>query len=244
MSQVLETGAVDGGGAHDRPAHLAHHFDTPEQQFETAKLGMWVFLVTEILFFSGLFCAYAVFRANNPEIFLYGHAFLDKTLGAANTIILITSSFTMAWAVRCAQIGARKGLIINLILTFVCAAGFMGIKAVEYSQKVEHGLLWGNKFNPEVHAVEGSGSGAEAAAAHVEEPPVGAHIFFGIYFGMTGLHGLHVLIGMGLILWLLIRAMKGHFGPGYFTPVDIVGLYWHLVDLIWIFLFPLLYLIH
>ncbi len=235
-------------GAHAHPPHLAHHFDTPEQQYDAAKLGMWVFLVTEILFFSGLFCVYAIYRANHPEVFLYGHRFLDKRLGALNTIVLICSSFTMAWGVRCAQLGQRKGLVVNLAATLLFAATFMGIKTIEYSHKAHAGLLWGAKFHPAVHEIEGAGGAAHAAvsdgALAAEEMPRNANIFFSIYFGMTGLHGLHVLVGMGLILWLLIRGAKGAFGPQYFTPVDIVGLYWHLVDLIWIFLFPLLYLIH
>jgi cytochrome c oxidase subunit 3 len=246
--------------------HLQHHFDTEEQQFDAGKLGMWLFLATEILLFGGLFCAYAIYRGTHPEIFLYAHQFLDKTLGGANTVILLCSSLTMAWAVRASQLGQRKLLITLLSLTLLCGFGFMGIKYVEYKAKWEHGLLPGTHFAPHI---EGESRAAPAATAPVpgatikpsaqgpagtvkeSSEPLAAHgtrpsnvqIFFGIYFLMTGLHGIHVLAGLGAITWLIIRSAKGHFGPDYYTPVDFVGLYWHLVDLIWIFLFPLLYLV-
>ncbi len=264
--------------------HLAHHFDSSEQQFESSKLGMWLFLATEILLFGGLFVVYAVNRANHPEIFAYAHQYLDKTLGGLNTLVLICSSLTMAWAVRAAQLGKRNKAVVLLFLTLVCALGFMGIKFVEYKAKWEHGLLWGKNYTPELHVSETASlpelpqvthNGSEASliapaapapsglapepAESVDhgtdaiehgkhQPPPGAsprnvHIFFGIYFAMTGLHGLHVLVGMILICWVLIRTERGDFGPDYYTPVDMVGLYWHLVDIIWIYLFPLLYLI-
>jgi cytochrome c oxidase subunit 3 len=311
--------------AHDEhPPYLQHHFETPSQQFEAGKLGIWLFLSTEILLFGGLFVAYAVYRANHPEIFLYAHQYLDKVLGGTNTVVLLCSSLTMAWAVRAAQLGQRKLLILLLSLTLCGGFGFMGIKFVEYKSKWEHGLLPGPRFAPhddahgDTHApappapgatastpvepavaptgapatshaepvatpqgaapenpaparvpptappgaivVESSripasaiGPGgtvtseltAEAAAAqaHLRKRPSNVQIFFGIYFLMTGLHGIHVLAGMGAIAWILRRSVRGDFSPDYFTPVDFVGLYWHLVDLIWIFLFPLLYLI-
>lgn len=301
---------------HHNP-YLAHHFDTEEQQFDSGKLGMWLFLATEILLFSGLFCAYAVYRANHPEIFMYAHQYLDKFWGGVNTVILIFSSFTMAWAVRAAQLNQRKLLIANLIITLLCACGFLGVKYVEYKHKWEDGLLWGTNYDPKghyahgAHGEDGHGDGdgehadeehaadgeheaeagaeadqsdageqiasAEAPAAEsggVEEglkiehsnipdaptgpsglspestghdygpSPKNVHIFFGIYFSMTGLHGLHVLAGMAAIGWILIRALRGEFGSNYYLPVDLVGLYWHVVDLVWIYLFPLLYLIH
>ena len=272
--------------AHEHSPHLQHHFETPQQQFDAGKLGIWLFLATEVLLFGGLFCAYAIYRANHPEIFVYAHQFLNKYWGGTNTVILLCSSLTMAWAVRAAQLGERKLLIVLLSLTLLGALGFLGIKYVEYKEKWEHGLLWGARYQPhlEGHAAEtpaakpappviapapppgsfvversaikpapGGPSGtivsAEAQTEHLEHAgmaraPANVQTFFSIYFLMTGLHGLHVLVGMGAILWILIRAIKGHFGPQYFTPVDFVGLYWHLVDLIWIFLFPLLYLIH
>jgi cytochrome c oxidase subunit 3 len=252
--------------SHEHAPHLQHHFDTPEQQFDAGKLGIWLFLATEILLFGGLFCAYAIYRANHPEIFIYAHQYLDKVLGGTNTVILLCSSLTMAWAVRASQLGQRKLLITLLSLTLLGGFGFMSIKYVEYKAQWEHGLLPGTHFAPHEHG-ESEAKPAPPAApsatikpaatgpagtvrAEVEEAapkhgkrPSNTQIFFGIYFLMTGLHGLHVLAGMGAITWILVRSVKGHFGPDYFTPVDFVGLYWHLVDLIWIFLFPLLYLI-
>ncbi len=262
-------------------AHLAHHFDTEEQQAASSKLGMWLFLATEILLFGGLFCAYAVYRGNHPDVFVYAHRFLDVPLGALNTLVLITSSLTMALAVRAAQLGKQKLLVAMLSLTLAGAFVFLGIKFIEYEHKWKHGLLWGERYQSQLHYGEAeseeggteeappSGEGAappierstfppaavgprglatgdrEAAAEHgpaVE--PEKVQLFFGVYFAMTGLHALHVIAGMVVIGWILVRARRGQFGKDYFTPVDLAGLYWHLVDLIWIFLFPLLYLIH
>ena len=239
--------------AHGHPMNLQHHFDTPLQQFESGKMGMWIFLMTEILFFGGIFCAYSIFRAMHPEIFHYASQLLDWKMGAINTVVLICSSLTMAWSVRCAQLGQKQLLIIMLSLTIALAGVFMAVKYVEYSDKFAHGYLWGTHYtSPSAHdsnAGHAAGQAGEhtAASSAVSLPdspePKNVHLFFGIYFFMTGLHGVHVLGGMIAIGWLLLRAVKGHFGPGYATPVDAVGLYWHLVDLIWIFLFPLLYLI-
>ncbi|MEZ4648571.1 MAG: cytochrome c oxidase subunit 3 [Candidatus Eisenbacteria bacterium] len=349
----------------DHPSYLGHHYDTVEQQFDSGKLGMWLFLATEILLFAGLFCAYAIYRKNHPEVFIYAHQFLDKQLGGINTLVLITSSFTMAMAVRMAQLGKKQATAGLLALTLLGGVGFLGIKAVEYEHKWKHGLLWGTKYRDQdaehaapgehggehgtdgeaapgehslrlglpgvevAHAAEDAGHGAagseaaadgeagaggadhaasgDAAAAGAEthaadgtmteaaatgaegigdeslEPapiiggeamprsglahgasqpqgmaapaeageghgtdhkPSNVHIFFGIYFLMTGLHGLHVIAGMGAISWVLVRTLRGDFSAEYSTPVDLVGLYWHLVDLVWIYLFPLLYLIH
>ncbi|MDH3628784.1 MAG: cytochrome c oxidase subunit 3 family protein [Acidobacteriota bacterium] len=277
-----------GHGEHDHPSFLQHHFETPEQQADATKFGMWLFLATEILLFGGLFCAYAIYRANHPEVFMYAHQFLDKNLGAINTVVLLVSSLTMAWGVRAAQLNQQKLLKILLTLTLLGGFGFMGIKSVEYKSKFDHGTLWGKKYQSQAHHGDAATESHEAAESHdavaddhaadlsgdvsgfvaevstvaraADAPrglaeshgedsheipePSKAPIFFGIYFLMTGLHGLHVLIGMGAISWLLYRSAKGHFSSAYYTPVDLVGLYWHLVDLIWIFLFPLLYLIH
>lgn len=275
---------------HGHDPYLAHHFSNRTQQYESATLGMWLFLATEVLFFGGLFCAYTVYRANHPEIFVWAHHFLDKNLGALNTVILIVSSFTVAWAVRAAQLRQRGILQLMLVLTLLCAGGFMAVKAVEYTSKWEHGLLWARQFDPSAHHDadhDGAVHDQESAAAveipetvaedpapvipaapngttlpdvaagpaglageevvvegeHLDEPR-NARVFFSIYFLMTGLHGIHVLGGMGAMLWLLWKSHRGHFDGGHFTPVHIVGLYWHLVDLIWIYLFLLLYLIH
>lgn len=394
---TTEVSAPPPAGRSRRPAHLAHHFDNPRQQFEAARLGMWMFLATEVLLFGGLFCAYAVFRSNHAELFAYGSRFLDTTWGTINTVVLILSSVTMATAVWCAQRGRRRELVLFLALTFMFAADFLGIKYIEYSHKFHDNVVWGLTFYEDpgpgaagppaqepatavalepgdagagrtlylrtcmsCHGASGEGlpglgmplrsssfvadmddaglvrfvekgraksdplnttgmvmlpkggnpslkgqdlmdivaflrvlqeqSASETPPAHataefviptstIAAPPAGppglarldddfnpirdapaetgpqdprydavrpanAHVFFGIYFAMTGLHGLHVIAGMVVIAWLLVRSMKGHFGPGYFTPVDLGALYWHIVDLVWIFLFPLLYLIH
>jgi cytochrome c oxidase subunit 3 len=442
-SSPSDPGHDPAGHDHDHDAHghdhahadhpfLQHHFDTPQQQFDAGKLGIWLFLVTEVLFFAGLFCAYTVFRAQNPEMFNYAHYFLDTNMGAINTVVLLFSSLTAAWAVRNAQLGQKTLLIVNILITIGCACTFMVVKYFEYSHKVHDGLLWGKNFDPaheaweldifknkhpEAHelatklrqlegaaapvaaaapaaaAAPGAEPAAEAAAAPQAEAPVAepgstpapramnpppagmqrapeqreaaedkrsdlagpgseaervaeektgekleedstvdpsaldaeqaaapaeaapaapseatpavpegtpaataqsgaattaaddsatqatqlltkaspatlkplvdagiigdpsrgvtnvgrprnTHIFFGIYFFMTGLHGLHVLVGIGIWIWMLTRALKNHFGASYFGPIDYAALYWHLVDLIWIYLFPLLYLIH
>lgn len=269
MSTAAATAAEHPHGPGEGHAHdpfLAHHFESHEHQFDSCKLGIWLFLITEVLFFSGLFCVYAVYRANHPEIFVAGHEFLDKTMGAVNTIVLLFSSLTMAWGVRCAQLGQRKALIWCLSLTLACAGVFLVIKYFEYSAKISHGVLWASKFDEktaaeylaEHHAAghsqpagevgrhdHGTGTGASTdSATHAQAFPRNLGIFFSIYFALTGLHLIHILAGMTAIGWVLRRAIRGDFGPQYFGPVDFVGLYWHLVDLIWIYLFPLLYLIH
>jgi cytochrome c oxidase subunit 3 len=338
-SEPSQHGAADGHGDehHDGNAYpyVQHHFDSPQQQFEAGKLGIWLFLVTEVLFFAGLFCAYTIYRSQHPEVFSYAHYYLDTNLGALNTIVLIFSSLTAAWAVRNAQLGQKKALIANIVITIACACTFMLVKYFEYSHKFHDGLLPGKRFQPveEVWELEGfkqkhpeaaaamaamerkleahrkraegataekpaagaaDGAAREAAAPASGEPAVAqgaegegldeqvylasmirklskaeakplvdagilrspsegrlelnrpdrVHIFFGIYFFMTGLHGFHVLAGIAVWVWLLVRATKGQFGALYFGPIDFAALYWHLVDLIWIYLFPLLYLIH
>ncbi|WP_432799044.1 cytochrome c oxidase subunit 3 [Poriferisphaera sp. WC338] len=311
--------------------YLAHHFDSPLQQYSSAKLGMWAFLATEVLMFGGLFCAYAVYRGTHPEVFLYAHHFLDTTLGATNTVVLLASSLTMAWAVRCAQLGQKWLLTVMLFLTLLGGVGFMGIKTVEYTSKYQHALWIGdtnafyfksdNYKNPgelehaveygKAHAATPPAEGDEHAEAQVADAvatdqldehaaetqthadataevsnitsassaPAGLSAtfaqvagdaeayehptkqpvqfedltprqrslvsqFFQIYYLMTGLHGIHVLVGMALIFWLFVGSIKGIYNPRNYTRVDLIGLYWHIVDLIWIFLFPLLYLIH
>lgn len=371
---------------HDHPSFLAHHFDTPEQQFDSGKLGMWLFLVTEVLFFSGMFCAYAIFRMLRPDVFEGNSQFLNTKLGAINTGVLLFSSLTMAWAVRCSQTEEYKKLTGMLAATLSCAMIFLGVKSIEYSHKWEMGLLpaglftydpanphptehpnyllylclpfvalvvgvlaWlavavvkKNKFQTACalplsvvclcffvgvglgvvlesggseghggdHAmVDGThsdgthsdGDHAEAVASvdavasdgdlMIQERLAGdatnsglqselsareqqsalargsvvqstseieggitqaegnvytprtAGVFFSIYYCMTGIHAIHILGGIAVLVWLLIRSVRQDFNRQYFGPVDYVGLYWHLVDLIWIYLFPLLYLI-
>ncbi len=211
-------------GHHDDPA-LLHHFSTKEQQSDTAKIGMWLFLTTEVLMFGGLFVGFGLMQAKFPQAFFQAHHHLDKSLGALNTVVLLISSFTMVMAVWAAQTSKKKALVIFLIITLLCAGIFLVVKYFEYSHKFHEGLLPGKFYHHEGDTVPGQ------------------FMFFSFYFMMTGLHGFHILGGMAVIAWLLVKAMKGHFHAGYYTPVDNVGLYWHLVDLIWIYLFPLLYLI-
>lgn len=205
---------------------LASHFSEPEQQIEASKFGMWIFLATEILFFGGLFTAYAVFQYMHPEVFQEAHRFLNRQLGMLNTIVLLTSSLTVVLSIHAAQHNKQKWIIFNLVSTLLLACTFLVVKYFEYSHKIHLGLLPGQLFTN----------------ATVPNPDQ-AHVFFSIYFMMTGLHGIHVLIGVCIFIWLLVRALCGHFHSGYYVPLEVAGLYWHLVDVIWIFLFPLLYLI-
>jgi len=206
-------------------SHVQHHFVSSEQQFDTAKFGMWVFLVTEILFFGGLFAAYIVYRAWYPELFTLASEELDTLWGGVNTLVLIGSSLTVAMAIKSAQLNQKKAIIINLGITVALACVFMVIKYFEYTHKFHLGI-----FPGEFYTYEG-----------VDHPR--SNIFFSLYYMMTGLHGIHVLIGIGLMIWLMVKSFKGRFDSEYYTPIEITGLYWHLVDIIWIFLFPLFYLI-
>jgi cytochrome c oxidase subunit 3 len=206
--------------------HVAHHFDSADTQFDSGRMGIWIFLVTEVLFFGGMFCAFAVFRSWYFDAFKEAHHHLDKVMGAINTVVLICSSLTMALGVRSAQRSKTKLTVAMLALTIAFACVFLVIKYFEYSHKFHDGLLPGAAFT-----AEGFQTGKDAG------------IFFAVYFMMTGVHGLHVVIGIALIGWVLWRAARGEFSSRYYAPVEGVGLYWHLVDLIWIYLFPLLYLV-
>jgi len=410
MTQAQEHSGGDHGHDHGHghgSRFIQHHYDDAQHQFDAGKLGIWFFLAQEVLFFSALFVAYILYRSHHPEIFAYAHHYLDVKWGAINTAVLIISSLSAAWAVRCAQLGQRSGLILCIVITIVCACGFLGIKFIEYKHKYHERILYGSKFDPCVtpngnhlltkrnlcpgskgsvkwdwgahkagsgcfapdidtdpatpgyqadclvsevtftgegdkrkeakrrdlpaceypeahegaehgghahpknypcwiaqanHLVCPTGAGVLALYGDEEEreenieieatcnaragqaapadplalvpataprlgdklvhpthqptkhelqeelaseaPPTNTNMFFSIYFAMTGLHGIHVLVGVFVFIWLLIRAIKGHFTPDYFGPIDFAALYWHLVDLIWIFLFPMLYLIH
>jgi cytochrome c oxidase subunit 3 len=302
-----------GHGDHAKYPFLQHHFDTPAHQFDSAKLGMWLFLATEVLFFGGLFVAYAVLRTRFPEVFSYASHYLNTLMGGVNTCVLIVSSLSMAMAVRYAQTNRRNAMLVSLAITLACAGGFMVIKYFEYSHKIHEHLVWGKTFYVPPHSAEGEAeakalakapeaavtlavanpatpavapivalpateaSAIKPAAAapaglatprqqaqaeglpvaaqdpavqhptlHLADPkmPANTHLFFAIYYCMTGLHGIHVLAGMVMLVWLMWRGWRGDFSSDYFTPVDVGGLYWHIVDLVWIFLFPLFYLIH
>jgi cytochrome c oxidase subunit 3 len=204
---------------------LAHHFDSLAQQSEATTLGMWVFLVTEVLFFGGLFATYMIYRSWYPDAFAAASHELDVALGTINTVVLITSSLTMALAVHAAQLGQRKTLMLFLIATMILGGAFLGIKSVEYYHKfVEHHV---------------PGPTFQFEAEHFRH----AQIFFSLYFVMTGLHAVHMIIGIGIMLVMLYWSWNGTITEEYSSPIEISGLYWHFVDIVWIFLFPLLYLI-
>jgi cytochrome c oxidase subunit 3 len=210
---------------HHHPA-LAHHFDSLADQNEAATLGMWLFLVTEVLFFGGALMAYSIYRSWYPEAFASASHHLDVVLGTINTVVLISSSLTMALAVHAAQIGERTKLMAFLVLTMILGAAFLGIKSVEYYTKFVE------------HHVPGPGF-------QYDQPELFGHaqIFFSIYFVLTGLHALHMIIGLGIMLWMFVWVRNGTIDTAYVSPIEISGLYWHFVDIVWIFLFPLLYLI-
>ncbi|MEK6626762.1 MAG: cytochrome c oxidase subunit 3 family protein [Bdellovibrionota bacterium] len=209
---------------HEKGIEPSHHFSSVEQEHEAAIQGIWLFLATEILMFGGLFVAYAMFRGMYPIVFHDASKFLDVQMGMVNTLVLIASSYCMAQAVHYTQKGETHHAFSLILLTILCALFFLGVKYFEYAHKFHEGLLPGINFG---HA----GVSREMG------------IFFGLYFVMTGLHAIHILVGIGLMIWLLVRFKRNEFSPHYFVPVDGVGLYWHIVDIIWIFLFPLLYLI-
>jgi cytochrome c oxidase subunit 3 len=299
--ELREVGAHDEHAEH-HPRHL-HHFDTMDQQKDASGLGMWVFLIQEIMFFGGLFCAYLVYRNRFFPAFGSASATLSIELGTFNTVVLIGSSLTMALAVNAAQRGLRKRLMGFIVATMVLGTLFLGVKVVEYSQKFEKREIPGQNFcfEPQGGArcagvseaqekesipdllkryLTGGighppGEGSEAAsvqqgtatfpgesastpeehATGEESTPLpggserqrsfpGAEIYFSLYFAMTGMHALHMIIGMGLMIWLLYNAHKGMYSAAYYTPIENFGLYWHFVDIVWIYLFPLLYLIN
>jgi cytochrome c oxidase subunit III len=214
-----------GNHVGDHKHHFAHHFRDAFHEFVTAKEGIWLFMVTEILMFGGLFVGYFLMHARFPDMFAEGASHLDWRMGAFNTVVLILSSWTMALGIHYIQTGKNKKATTMLAITIACGAIFMVVKYFEYKAKFEHGLLPGHFFH--AHEFHHANLG----------------MYFGFYFCMTGLHGLHVLIGMGVIGWVLKRHLKGEFNEHYYTPVEGVGIFWHIVDLVWIFLFPLLYLV-
>ncbi len=211
---------------HTESLALREQFDTPWQQKDASTLGMWIFLITEIMFFGGMFLCYTIYRNAYPNVFGAASSTLSATIGAINTCVLLCSSFTMVLAVRSGQLGNRKAIELFLVLTMLLGLVFLGIKGYEWHEKfVEHHVP-GPSFHMENEPLQGQ-----------------AQLFFSLYFAMTGLHALHMVVGVGILTTLLVQTHKGKFSADYYTPIDIAGLYWHFVDIIWIFLFPLLYLI-
>jgi cytochrome c oxidase subunit 3 len=216
---------MSSGKAASTHHHPAHHYKDAEHEFVSSKLGIWLFLCTEILMFGGLFVGYTYYHALYSNVFAEGAKYLDWELGALNTVVLLVSSYTMAMGIHHAQNNNTKKCVINLWITLGCAFMFLCVKYIEYSHKIHIGALPGDLFH--------------LAAPHNPKLP----LYFSFYFCMTGLHATHVIAGMALIYWVLRRAKRGEFSHEYYTPLEGVGLFWHLVDLIWIYLFPLLYLI-
>ncbi len=248
---------------HQAP-HLAHHFDTLEQQKQAATLGMWVFIAQEIMFFGGLFMGYTFYRCKFPEAFAAGSSLLSIGWGGFNTVVLICSSLTMAMGVHAAQLGKNKQVMAWIVSTMVLGTVFLGVKAVEYTGKWHHHLVPNSSFeyhgqgkyyalghDDAGHAApahdeavsEEDSHGGDSHAATVGVEPNHVRIFYGFYFVMTCTHAIHMIIGMGIMVWLLKLAAANRFSPAYYNPVEIFGLYWHFVDIVWIFLFPLLYLL-
>jgi cytochrome c oxidase subunit III len=291
---------VDHSGHGHHPMQQ-HHFTGMEEQYTASSFGMWVFLVQEIMFFGGLFCAYLVYRNNYPNAFGLASNALRVDLGLFNTIVLIGSSLTMALAVNAAQRSLRGRLIVMLFATMGLGSIFLGVKVIEYSEKfekrevpganfcynpigtpcrgvshapestlhiikryasggfgqqpAEHGAATEPVARPE-HAAPASGPERREDLGQTNRLPVaneaserarsmpGSEIYYSLYFAMTGMHALHMIVGIGLMVWLLYWALKGLYSAEYFTPIENFGLYWHFVDIVWIFLFPLLYLIN
>jgi cytochrome c oxidase subunit 3 len=224
LAEALTAHGDAGAHGHHHP-DLQHHFDTLEQQHEAATLGMWMFLITEVLFFGGLFLAYMLYRVWYPEAWAEGSYQLDLVLGTVNTVVLIGSSLTMALAVRAAQTGLQRQTVVWILLTMALGLVFLIIKYFEYAEKFTHHHVPGASFHfPGPHGAQ-------------------VQIYFSLYFLMTGLHATHMVIGFGLLSVIAWMAHRRRFSPVWYTPVEMSGLYWHFVDIVWIFLFPLLYLV-
>ena len=204
---------------------FGHHFSSLARQNEAMRLGMWLFLATEILLFAGLFTGYAIYRFEFPLAFAEASRHLNLAAGTINTVVLITSSFTVALAMHFARVDRPKAAAVCLAITILFALAFLGIKAIEYTEHFHEHALPGKYY----------------AFEKVTIP--GAAMFYSLYFLMTGLHGLHVVVGMSVLIWILWRTLQGRYSSRYSTGLELGALYWHLVDLVWIFLYPLLYLI-
>ena len=212
-------------------SHVAHHFDDAEQQFDAAQLGMWIFLATEVMFFGGMFMGYTVYRFKYPDAFAEGSAHMQLWAGTVNTCVLLLSSLTIALAIRSVQVNRPRETVRLLVTTMLLGTVFLGIKGYEYWEKFADHHVPGATFSlGEMH-------NPEVDPGHVE-------LFFSFYFAMTGFHALHMIVGIGLVAVVCWHALQGRFSAAYFTPLEMTGLYWHFVDIIWVFLFPLLYLIH
>jgi cytochrome c oxidase subunit III len=247
---VSDSSAIAHGGVqaaeHGHSPHLHHQFESVKQQADAGNLAMWLFILTEVMFFGGLFTVYMVYRNWYYRAFVAASHQLDWKLGAINSVLLITSSFTMALAVRNAQLRKKSALILFLVVTFVLGFVFLGIKGTEYKEKWEKHHFPGSHYS--VQSFVNPSSDPVAVAAGDKPLPLDiarkTEVYFSLYFAMTGLHALHMLIGMGIILFMIFRARSDAYTTGNAAYVEYFGMYWHFVDIIWIFLFPLLYLIN
>lgn len=249
------------GDGHDHDPNLYHHFEDLGQQRNAATLGMWTFLGTEVMFFGGLICAYLIYRFTSPDVFAAASKQLNVYLGTTNTVVLLTSSLFMAFAVRAGATGDRKAQVRWLILTAILGTLFIVFKGFEYTEEYEKSLIPGRSFStaelklPEEPAPGSASHEVAAESARTQHTAQvltmtaqsfvtrRAQMFFVFYFFMTGLHLLHMVIGLGLVSWILVLANRGRFTPSFHTPLEMVGLYWHFVDIVWVFLYPLLYLV-
>jgi cytochrome c oxidase subunit 3 len=230
----------------EHPAYLRHHFNSVEQQADTAGFAMWLFLVTEVMFFSGLFTAYLIYRNWYSPAFVAGSHQLNVYWGTLNTLVLIVSSFTMAMGVWCAQTRRKSGLVLCLTLTFLLGLGFLGIKTIEYREKIEKHHVPG--FHYSLQSFVDPQSEPEVFSEYHDKPlslDVARHteLYFSLYFLMTGMHAAHMIIGIGILAFMILRARAGAYTSGHTTFVLNFGLYWHFIDIVWIYLFALLYLI-
>lgn len=242
MSSATETEAHETEHAESGGHRVAHHFYSFEQQKESSTLGMWLFLAQEIMFFGGLFTCYMVYRFLYPETFVHASHTLSVPIGTFNTGVLLASSFTMALGVYYSQIGAKKMLIYMLLATLALGLVFVGVKLQwEWKPKYEHGMIPGSVYEP--HMYEGMPEREVPAYQHLIDHPRESHMFFFLYFAMTGMHALHMVIGFGLIIWLLALVWFDRIDKYNYLKIEFFGYYWHFVDIVWVFLFPFFYLI-
>jgi cytochrome c oxidase subunit 3 len=230
---------------HEHPPYQRHHFETVEQQFDTTNFAMWLFLLTEVMFFGGLFTAYLILRNWYYPAFVAGSHQLNIWWGTANTAVLITSSFTMAMGVWNAEMKRKSGLVLCLVLTFILGLAFLGIKTIEYHEKWEKHHIPGIRYSVKSFVDPASDPDIAQYGDKPLAPDMAAktELYFFLYFAMTGMHALHMIIGIAILGYMIVRARAGAYTTGHVTFVENFGLYWHFVDIIWIFLFPLLYLI-
>ncbi|MDR3773471.1 MAG: cytochrome c oxidase subunit 3 family protein [Terracidiphilus sp.] len=237
--------APDHGHGEAHPTYLRHHFENVEQQADAAGFAMWIFLLTEVMFFGGLFTAYLIYRNWYYPAFVAASHQLSVVWGTTNTAVLIFSSFTMAMGVWCAETRRRKGLVLSLCLTFLLGLVFLGIKTIEYSEKIEKHHVPGFHYNLSSFLDPDNDAAAKAASDKALPLDMARHteVYFSLYFAMTGMHALHMIIGIAILGYMIFRARAGAYTSGHVTFVENFGLYWHFVDIIWIYLFALLYLI-